>query len=371
MLVYRSSVAVAMIIGALLVGCTAPDQPTDLRTDGPPNVTTVTVMSDLSGQRLLETATYCRLGDEKRPSLVGLPTFTVTQVCPDDLGKGADKADVAEGAPPVWFVRVVFDKLLDPTIEDIVPVNPANPDGPKVGTLVNTQPVTLTCINALGASVAVPYGGYYAPNGNRISYPLGPDLFIQPTTATSVPTGTSCQIVLKDNIVNKKGDKVPDDQRTYKFKIGPMALRFTVPDSDPEVDEGIDTGDFEQDFDAKVQLFWTAPVKTPVDTTDYLIFEAPNTVAGDPDPTVCDGGGTAVPSAQIIAAPEGPVAGTTALQLNLSVMTAGHAWKPSTTYRIEFGPAAKALASQGSIPGTPDGAIPEGLKLCFHTPAAM
>src|ERR1041384_7612125 len=123
MLVYRSTVAAAIFVGALLVGCSAPDQPTDLRKDGPPNVTTVTVMSDLRTgvdpdfprgsfdlSRLIESATYCRVGDEKRPSLVGLPTLRTAQVCPNDLTKPSDTDGVAEGAPPNWFVRVVFDE---------------------------------------------------------------------------------------------------------------------------------------------------------------------------------------------------------------------------------------------------------------------
>ncbi len=117
----------ALSAGALLVGCAVPDLPTDLRKDGPPNVTTVTVMSDLRTgvdpgfpqgpldlSRLIETATHCRINDEKRPGLVGLPTQKTTQVCPDDLGMPSPAEGSAEAAPPNWFVRVVFDKLLDP-----------------------------------------------------------------------------------------------------------------------------------------------------------------------------------------------------------------------------------------------------------------
>ena len=188
MLVYRSTVAAAILYGALLVGCSAPEQQTDLRKDGPPNVTAVMVMSDLRTavdprppglSRLLESATYCRVGDEKRPGHVGLPDFSTTQVCPEDLTKGSDTPGTAEAAPPNWFVRVVFDKLLDASVEDLVPVNMADPTGAQKGTLMRTQPVTLKC-----NGVDVPYDGYYAPGGSSQSWPPGPDLFITPLSSS-------------------------------------------------------------------------------------------------------------------------------------------------------------------------------------------
>jgi hypothetical protein len=371
MLVNRSLAAVAIIFGALLTGCSAPDQPTDLRKDGPPNVTTVTVMSDLTGLRLLETATHCRLNDEKRPDLVGLPTFTTTQVCPDDLTLPAEEEGVAEAAPPLWFARVVFDKLLDPTIEDLVPMDPANPSGPQVGSLMNTQPVTLKCNGA-----DVPYNGYYAPNGNRVSYPLGPCLFIQPLSAISVATGADCEVAVKDNVHNKTGESVPTDQRSFKFKLGPMSFRFADPDP-TDGESGADDGTFEMDLKGVVTLTFTAAVKLPVDLTQLAvsISEGPNlgTDGTDPDPAVCGTGGTPVLATDIVAGTAGTGATTTALQLTLNVKdpaVAANKWKPSTTYRIEFGSTAKVAATQGSTPGTPAGAVPSDLVFCFHTPPA-
>src|SRR5512133_3554345 len=172
----RSAVAVATLAGALLAGCADPEEPTDLRSQdsGPPNVTTVTVMSDLISSvdpnvpglpRLIETATHCRTGDDKRPGLVGLPNFTTTQVCPETLSQPAELENLAEGAPPSWFVRVVFDKLLDPNVEDLVPQldTMGNPTGVTIGTFADTQPVKLLC--GLGNTLTpVPYNGYYVPN---------------------------------------------------------------------------------------------------------------------------------------------------------------------------------------------------------------
>src|SRR3954453_4524894 len=134
MLDYRSTVVAAGAVMSTLLGCGDPDLPTDLRTSGPPNVTAVLVMSDLETgidpdsekagvlDRYLEEATFCRLNDDKRPRLIGLQDGRTPEVCPDDLTMKAMNDGVAAGAPPVWFVRIVFDKLLDPSIEDLEPV---------------------------------------------------------------------------------------------------------------------------------------------------------------------------------------------------------------------------------------------------------
>lgn len=382
MLVYRSMVAAAMCTGALLVGCVVPDQPTDLRKDGPPNVTAVTVMSDLKTSidprpprisRLIESATFCRPGDEKRPGLVGLPDISTYQVCPEDFEAPSPTLGAVEGAPPSWFVRVVFDKLLDPNVEDLVPMDPTMPAGTLVGTLADTQPVTLTC-----NGIDVPYGGYYVPNGNRISWPLGPALFVQPLSAVSVPTGALCKIDIKDMVHNKRGESVPNDQRSYTFKIGPMNLRFSVI-GQVKVDgpAAAADGTIELDPHVPVKFFWTAAFNTP-DPAQIQIFEGPNlsgtTGDGDPDPAVCGTGGTMVPMADTIQVANDPAVGATkALVMDVKLnthptdpMVDKRVWKPTTTYRIEFGPNAKLTPKQGGAVGM----IPAGYKLCFHTTAA-
>lgn len=229
MLVYRSLAAAAVCGGWLLVGCADPDLPTDLRKDGPPHVTSVVVMSDLTSDfdpgvslsRLVETATYCRPNDDKRPGLVGLPDFTTTQVCPDELNMGAETDGSAEGAPPVWFVRVVFDELLNPNVEELGP----DPDDPNltIGSIKNTKPVSLKC-----GGVDVPYDGYYAPNGNKVSWPLGPNIFIQPDDPESVKTGESCEVSVLSPVKNKGGTAIAD-KTTFNFTIAPLAYRFSVP----------------------------------------------------------------------------------------------------------------------------------------------
>jgi hypothetical protein len=365
MLVYRSTVAAAILAGLLLVGCSAPDQPTDLRKDGPPNVTSVLVMSDLLTSvdpsppffaRLIEEATYCRLNDDKRPGIVGLPDFTTTLVCPEDLTKPAEKVGTVEGTPPNWTVRVVFDKLLDPTVEDLIPMDPTNPTGTQVGTIVNTQPVTLKC-----NGVDVPYGGYYAPNGSNVSWPPGPDIFIIPAMAVSVPTGANCEVGIKDMVHNKKGESVPADQRTYSFKIAPMRLRFSDPDASRASTQN---GTFEQDLDTPLLFYWTGAIATTGGVpaaADIEIFEGA-------DASICTAGGTRVPDAEIDVSRVGATAATTALIMGLGVTSdVDHVWKPETQYRVQFGANAKVLAGQGG----PAGTFPSGFKLCFKTSAAM
>jgi hypothetical protein len=375
MLACRFTIAMAVVLSAgVLPGCADPDLPTDLRKDGPPNVTAVMVMSDLRTgvdpgfpqgpldlSRLIETATHCRLNDEKRPGLVDLPTERTTQVCPDDLRMPSLTEGTAEAAPPDWFVRIVFDKLLDPDVEDLVPQLDASgkPTGVMLGTLANTQPVTLTCNGS-----AVPYGGYYVPNGNRVSWPLGPALYIQPLDPMSVPTGATCEVGIKDIVHNKQGASVPADQRSFTFQIAPMRLRFSVPA--PSSDNSDMTA---LDPATPVKFYWTAAFTTMPDPAEIKIFAGPNTADGMASTAVCSGGGTPIGASEITTSASGAMATTTALIMNLRLNSLGPrlAWTPNTTYRIELGANAKTTPKQGG----PAGTFPAGYKLCFHTTVAM
>jgi hypothetical protein len=388
MLDYRSTfVAAGAFMGALFAGCGDPDLPTDLRTSGPPNVTAVTVMSDLETSidpdsektggldRYLEDATFCRLDDDKRPGLVGLADIRIIQVCPVDLKAKAMDDGMAAAAPPVWFVRVVFDKLLDPTIEDLEPVLDQNgmPTGTSFGTLKNTQPVSLRC-----NGVDIAYDGYYVPNGNKESWPLGPDLFIQPLAPTDAPAGATCTVAVKDNVHNKGGQSVPTDQRSYTFKLAPMSFRFSSPAPEDKND-----GTLAVDPRTPLELFFTAELKvagllgtlsqSDLDTSKVSLISAPNLADGSPDPAVCQGTGTAVDPAQIRAYLRGPTATTTALVLRLDAGGFDPAkpdqidqvWQPNTTYQLTFLDGASVSPKQGGDPGLLPGA--SDFSLCFHT----
>jgi hypothetical protein len=311
--------------------------------------------------RYLESATFCRLNDDKRPGLIGLPIATTTQICPDDLKLGSETDGTAEGAPPVWYVRVVFDELLDPSVEELIPEldSMGNPTGTTLGSLLNTQPVSLKC-----GGVTIPYDGYYAPNGNKVSWPLGPALFIQPGAPESVKTGETCEVSLLGNVKNKRGQAVAE-KSMFNFKIAPLAYRFSFPD--PE-DAGASDGKFEEDPTLPLLFYFTAALLDPGGTaavTDVHIFSGPNGPVVNDQPTpnavVCGGGGTEVPA--LIAVDEDP------LIMDVSDSTATDAWALNTTYRVTLSSTAHVLAAQGSIDPAGEGKLPASYTVCFHTPA--
>lgn len=231
------SLAVGLIAtGVLAIGaCNDPEQNTDLRPEGDPEVLTVLVMNDPAGG-VIEHATYCKVGDDKRPARVGLPDFTAPDICPADLSKGVD--ELVDAAPDGWYVRIVFDELLDPNIEDLEEItDPDTGEGTDTyeGHIANTHPVKLECESVGGGFVEVDYDGYYSPSGNAVTWPLGPSLVIKPSDPTEIATGKQCKVTINDNVTDKSGNKVPAAQRgPFTFKIAPIQLIAIDPPDDPE-----------------------------------------------------------------------------------------------------------------------------------------
>ena len=93
----QGAVAIAAVGAMALTACEDSTARTDLRPEGPPEVLAVLVLND-SVAGLVEAATYCKAGDEKRPVLVGLPDFTTTTLCPEDPN---ETVPMAEDASPV------------------------------------------------------------------------------------------------------------------------------------------------------------------------------------------------------------------------------------------------------------------------------
>jgi hypothetical protein len=157
----------------------------------------------------------------------------------------------------------MFDELLDPDIEDLMPIDPMDPDTIFEGSLARTQPFTLTCDGA-----PVPYDGYYQPNGNNVTWPLGPSLVVIPDDF--VATSAMCSLMLKDNIVDKDGNPVPMDQRgPYTWTVEGLAIVAT----DPE------PGGAEISADGAIVISFNAPLDdTSVDAADVVV----ETAAGAP-----------------------------------------------------------------------------------------
>ena len=107
-----------------------------------------------------ETTTFCKVGDDKRPGFVN-PTRSRsvgTQLCPDDLSMGVD--EVADAEPLRWYARVEFDELLNPDIEDLIPIlDPTR--RPRWHVDRNDQEHAAGHADVRG--VDVPYDGYYGP----------------------------------------------------------------------------------------------------------------------------------------------------------------------------------------------------------------
>lgn len=183
------SAVCALALGA--AACGDPDLNTALDPDGPPEVLLVTVSSEADG-------TFIPVLDDNVPDVA---TFCASSGRVNELMCGDDARTVMDAVPLDWSVRIVFSELLDPDVEDLVD---GDGDGtPDTGTLMNTQPVTLTCGGA-----AVTYDGFYDPSGNAYTYPPGPSLVI--ATTQFVRTGTTdCAVSLGGNITDKDGNTPP------------------------------------------------------------------------------------------------------------------------------------------------------------------
>jgi hypothetical protein len=242
MFVHRTHGVVAATLGVLgLSACTDPIQNTDLRPEGDPEVLAVLVLTD-AASHLVEKATFCKTGDEKRPSLVGLPDFTTQQVCPENMSEQAP--EVSDAYPDGWYVRIMFDELLDASVEELVEVfdeDTGESTGTFTGTVANTRPVLLQCESVTnGQMTNVAYDGYYSPSGNRVTWPLGPSLVIKPADASLIATNTNCQITLNDVVNDKSGNPVPMAQRgPYKFKVAPIKVIAIDPPDDPDYEAPI------------------------------------------------------------------------------------------------------------------------------------
>jgi hypothetical protein len=181
----------------------------ELRPEGPPEVVAII------GEAFLgpEGALYCKYVsgqlDELAPREIdGMPFCPLTE---------AEMTEV-EGLDPLgWGLRIVFDELL--AGEAVETLDCDLDDCPLVA-----EPVALEC-----NGVPVPTEGYYVPNGNKESFPVGPSIQVIPDSPFTFPTGSECTIQLGDVIVDESGEPVPADQTSYTFEIAELALVEAIP----------------------------------------------------------------------------------------------------------------------------------------------
>jgi hypothetical protein len=352
-----------LAVTACLLGlgaCTAPDEHTDLRPSGAPEVLTVLVANSDDG--FLETATFCKTNDDKRPGLVPAnpdfdPSAAVNpaQICSDDLSVGATM--VTDAVPVNWYVRIQFDELLDPDVEELDEIKDSegNSTDRSSGTLLKNSrglPVRLSC-----GGVDVPYDGYYDVSGNAFTWPLGPSLFIQPTEflqnadVFTIPTGSECQLSLEpDVVVDKDSVAVPMDQLgPFNFKIADMAVTSTEPAQADLTDENF----VPEKISPAAPLVITFNARIDLDSLD----SAEVTIAVVDD---CKTPSTDTHAAAIGAHTVNDKVDKLSAEIRDATATGDNAWLPSTTYLITF--AGSVTEQAGGV-----GVLPADLTVCFTT----
>src|SRR5688500_8751519 len=128
----RTQGILASVLGLVaFAGCGGRgDLETDLRTEGPPEVTTAMVITDgdITDSAFLpgfgglpeELATFCRTGDDFVPTFLGAPDQSVVQVCPEPGSDDPPVSMVTTGSISGRQIRIVFDELLSTDVETLV-----------------------------------------------------------------------------------------------------------------------------------------------------------------------------------------------------------------------------------------------------------
>jgi len=221
MLRYRTQGTLAVGLGILAAGCLSePDIKTNLRPEGDPEVLAVLTH---------ETAIHCKyVGgtlDDKGPGFV-----QGVQICPQEAADFvATSCETciapAELAPLGWDLRIVFDELLQ---ADAVETLECDEDGICVGHINTTMPVDLRC-----GGTAVAYDGYYYPNGNKESFPVGPAIVVEPDPAAlTFATGSTCTLTINEVVKDKDGNTVASGAGlgTFDLRIQDLSIVGTDPE---------------------------------------------------------------------------------------------------------------------------------------------
>lgn len=321
---------------ALALACSDPELASELDPDGPPEIVEVAVSNesanfDPNGNNL-ESATYCRDGDEYKVS---------TFYCPlrrDDTNTpipGRREFETIEDATPMgWYTGFVFTELLDGDIEDV--------DGLADGTaLAASDPFILTC-----GGVEQEYTGWYDSSGNHLSYPAGPRLVAQ--IANFVATGSECEVALREGVVvDKDGDAVPSDQLgPYQFKIAAMSVSESSPENEAE---GVA-------LDTVIEVSFNAPVdfEGTIDGTDRITVNIDPEFGEDEDGNRVPIAGTGTPIAGTLSVKSEEEDGEVTVSPEIMVFTPATVLEQETTYSVDVTDGVEDIAggalAQGDAP---------------------
>lgn len=233
MLRYRTQGVLAAGLGLLITGCFSdPDLKTGLTPEGAPRVLAVLATDNNTGE---EPPAFCRYDaagnlDPKGPSLV--QGFTI---CPDTKTM-FDAAGPAELEPLAWNIRWMFDELLNGDKVETLTDTAVDAQGDPLpctvdsvtcdGHLNTTLPFDVSC-----GGMAIAYDGYYYPNGNKESNPVGPALILAPEDLA--PTDSDCQLTIKPSVViDKQGEAVPTgaNENVFTIHVKPLDVVATDPE---------------------------------------------------------------------------------------------------------------------------------------------
>jgi hypothetical protein len=213
----------------------------------------VTAISESLG----EAATYC--GDRAVEKL----NEHYCSMDPDD----GPQPMVTDARPIESQVRLVFNELLfaddaetlldcvdvdhDGTCNSVGEPNGDVRDGVMHGSLVATQPVSISC----GGQI-IEYDGFYQPAGSHLTQTPGPSIVVQALNPSGfAATGSACEVTIRPDIRGKDLETVTTPAAPFTFQIASMDVLDTTPepaaDGDPAPEIAVD-GEIEIVFNALV-----------------------------------------------------------------------------------------------------------------------
>lgn len=250
-------------MGIVTLGCDGGAGSAELRPEGPPDVLAILAEPHPAPEIPTMVPLHCRYVSGILDYLAPREVDGV-QVCPPTEAELSPDL----GAEPLGFaIRIVFDELLAGDAVETLDCD-LDDDGvddePLVCTGALDTALSITCVGERGGVVDLAYSGYYVPNGNRVTFPVGPSIYALPESPSTLPTGSECTLQLNDVIVDESGEPIPGDQTNYTFKIAELAIVETVP-SDGARLEATDAAAFV--FNANLD-------PAEVDITDVEVLDA-------------------------------------------------------------------------------------------------